>query len=108
MNHKQQQTTQQIQIPELPMKKICLLRLSALGDVVLVVPLVNALIRSYPNIEITWVTTQSTLDLIGPMNQVKWIIVKKPKSIRAIIANRKLLKDLKFEILLFACSHDII
>ena len=60
------------------MRKIGLLRLSALGGVVLVVPLVNALLKAFPDAEITWITTQSTVDLIGPMKGLKWLIVKKP------------------------------
>ena len=74
------------------MKKIGLLRLSALGDAVLVVPLVKALLKSF-RAEITWITTQSTVDLIGPMKGLKWLVVKKPRSIRAFWGNRKLLKD---------------
>ena len=74
------------------MRKIGLLRLSALGDVVLVVPLVNALLKAFPDAEITWITTQSTVDLIGPMKGLKWLIVKKPRSIRAFWGNRKLLE----------------
>ena len=75
------------------MRKIGLLRLSALGGVVLVVPLVNALLKAFPDAEITWITTQSTVDLIGPMKGLKWLVVKKPRSIRAFWGNRKLLKD---------------
>lgn len=82
------------------MRKIGLLRLSALGDVVLVVPLVNALLKAFPDAEITWITTQSTVDLIGPMKGLKWLVVKKPRSIRAFWGNRKLLKDSRFDELL--------
>jgi heptosyltransferase I len=82
------------------MKKIGLLRLSALGDVVLVVPLVNALLKAFPDAEITWVTTQPTVDLLGPIQRVKWVIVEKPKSLGAISNNRKTLRGLSFDTLL--------
>ena len=58
------------------MKKIGLLRLSALGDVVLVVPLVKALLKYFPDAEITCITTQSTLEFIGPMKGLKLLVVK--------------------------------
>ena len=82
------------------MKKIGLLRLSALGDVVLVVPLVNVLLKAFPDAEITWVTTQSTVDLLGPIKRVNWVVVEKPKSLGAISNNRKALRGLRFDTLL--------
>ena len=82
------------------MRKIGLLRLSAIGDVVLVVPLVNALLKAFPNAEITWITTQSTVDLIGPIKGLEWVVVKKPKSIRAFRRNREVLNELRFDELL--------
>ena len=82
------------------MKKIGLLRLSALGDVVLVVPLVNTLIKAYPNAEISWITTQPTVDLLGSIDRVNWVVVEKPKSLRAIWNNRKVLKEMHFDFLL--------
>ena len=82
------------------MRKIGLLRLSAIGDVVLVVPLVNVLLNAFPEAEITWITTQSTLDLIGPIKGLEWVVIKKPKSIRAFRRNREALKDLHFDELL--------
>ena len=82
------------------MKKIAILRLSALGDVVLVVPLVNVLLKAFPDAEISWVTTKPTVDLLGPIKRVKWVIVEKPKSLRAISNNRKTLRGLRFDTLL--------
>ena len=32
----------------------------------------------FPDTEITWITTQSTVDLIGPMKGLKWLVVKNP------------------------------
>jgi len=82
------------------MKRIGILRLSALGDVVLVVPLVNCLIKAYPDSEISWITTQSTVDLLGPIDRVRWVVVEKPKSLRAILSNRKILKKMEFDLVL--------
>ena len=82
------------------MKKIAILRLSALGDVVLVIPLVNVLLKAFPNAEISWITTQSTVDLLGPVKGVKWLVVKKPKSLTATLSNRKALRGHRFDALL--------
>ncbi len=82
------------------MKKIAILRLSALGDVVLVVPLVNVLLKAFPQAEISWITTKQTVDLLGPIKRVKWVIVEKPRSLTAILSNRKALSGYRFDALL--------
>src|SRR5258705_9784492 len=46
------------------LKRICLVRLSALGDVCLVVPLVRTLQHAFPQATITWITTGPMLGLL--------------------------------------------
>ena len=60
------------------MKKIGVIRLSALGDVTLVVPLISGLIKSFPDAKIVWITTIQTFDLIGPIDGCIYHFVKKP------------------------------
>jgi len=82
------------------MKKIAILRLSALGDVVLVIPLVNVLLKAFPDAEISWITTKQTVDLLGPIKRVKWVIVEKPRSLTSVLSNRKALSGYRFDALL--------
>jgi len=58
-------------------KRICLVRLSALGDVCLAVPLVRALQRGFPEAEITWVTTPGMLGLLEGLEGVEFVLTRK-------------------------------
>ena len=63
------------------LKRIMLFRLSALGDVVMMLPLVNVLQSAYPNAEITWVTTPLMYDLLQGLPGVHFQVVEKPRSV---------------------------
>jgi heptosyltransferase I len=78
------------------------LRLSALGDAVLILPMLNALIRSGKFASVTWVTTQDIVDLVGPIQGCKVIVVEKIKSFTTAIRNWKKLRHAKFDKLILA------
>ena len=58
-------------------KRICLVRLSALGDVCLAVPLVRTLQRAFPDAQITWVTTPPMLKLLEGLEGVEFVLLDK-------------------------------
>lgn len=58
-------------------RQICIVRLSALGDVCLVVPLVRTLQRSFPGAQITWVIGQAAHTLVEGLDGVEFIVVDK-------------------------------
>jgi heptosyltransferase I len=64
-------------ITPLEPKRICLVRLSALGDVCLVVPLVRTLQHAFPNAQITWVTTPPMLRLLEGLEDVEFVLLDK-------------------------------
>jgi heptosyltransferase I len=78
------------------------LRLSALGDAVLILPMLNALIRSGKFASVTWVTTQDVVDLVGPIKGCQVIVVEKIKSFATAIRNWKKLRHAKFDKLILA------
>jgi heptosyltransferase I len=59
------------------LERICLVRLSALGDVCLAVPLVRALQRAFPQARITWVTTPPMLGLLEGLDGVEFVLARK-------------------------------
>ncbi len=61
-------------------KKIGLVRLSALGDVVLLVPTVRVLQRRWPNAEITWITSNPAAMILQDLSGVEIKLIDKPKS----------------------------
>ncbi len=84
------------------MRKIGVLRLSALGDATLVVPLINSLSRSFPDSYIGWITTPAVGDLIGPIKGCSYHFVKKIQGLTSVLENRRVLKPLKFDDLIVA------
>jgi heptosyltransferase I len=78
------------------------LRLSALGDAVLILPMLNALICSGKFASVTWVTTQDVVDLVGPIKGCQVIVVEKIKSFATAIRNWKKLRHAKFDKLILA------
>jgi len=81
---------------------VAVLRLSALGDAVLAVPLINQLLSSGKFHKVSWITTQSVVDLIGPIPGCSYIVVDKVKSLKTLFLNWLKLKKFTFDILIVA------
>ena len=62
-------------------KHIGILRLSALGDVTLMVPMVRAIQRAYPHATITWITSKLAYSLLKGLGGVEFVVIDKPASI---------------------------
>lgn len=83
-------------------QSICLVRLSALGDVLMFVPLVRALQRHYPAAALTWVISPLAYTLVEGMAGVEFIVLDKPKSLMDYWRFRRSLSRRKFDVLLAA------
>ena len=59
---------------------ICIVRLSALGDVLMLVPLVRTLQANFPQASISWVISQPAYSLVEGMDGVEFIVIDKPSS----------------------------
>ena len=81
---------------------IAVLRLSALGDVTLVVPLIHELIKKDPSSEVVWVTTLPTRELLGPLKGCRYLIIEKVQGIGSLWRNWKLLRKETFDQLIVA------
>jgi len=77
-------------------RRICIVRLSALGDVCLVVPLVRTLQRNFPEAQITWVIGQAAHALVDGLDGVEFIVIDKDKP----LANWHRLRARTFDTLL--------
>ena len=78
------------------------LRLSALGDVTLVVPLIHEFIKNDPSSEVVWVTTLPTRELLGPIKGCRYLIVEKVQDFGSLWRNWKLLRKETFDQLIVA------
>jgi len=85
-------------------KRICLLRLSALGDITHVLPTLRTLQKHWPDTEITWIIGKTEYQLVRAIDGINFIIFDKAAGFSAY---SKLKKDIrshigkdKFDILL--------
>lgn len=61
-------------------KSICIVRLSALGDVLMLVPLIRTLQTYLPEASLTWIISRPAYDLVAGMDNVEFIVIDKPKT----------------------------
>ncbi len=83
-----------------PIKSIAVLRLSALGDVCLTVPLIRALQHHLSYVQIHWIISRSVYPLVEGLSNVGFIVMDKPKSIRDYWRCYQQFKPYHFDVLL--------
>ena len=83
-----------------PPKSLCLLRLSAIGDVCHVVPIVRILQQAWPQIAITWVIGRTEAHLMSLLPGVEFIIIDKRSLFGSTRSLRGALRGRRFDILL--------
>ncbi len=81
-------------------KSLCLFRLSAIGDVTHVVPVVKTLQHRFPDCQITWVVGALEYKLLAGLPGVEFIVFNKSQGWHAIKKLRRELKGRYFDILL--------
>lgn len=81
-------------------KNLCLLRLSAIGDVCHAVAMVQQIQRFYPQTKITWVIGKVEANLLQGLPQVKFVIFDKKAGLKGYRDLRTELADQKFDVLL--------
>nr|WP_242521571.1 glycosyltransferase family 9 protein [Motiliproteus sp. SC1-56] len=81
-------------------RSICILRLSALGDVCNAVPAVRALQRQWPDCRITWIIGKVEHRLLAGLKGVEFIPYDKKSGIRGVLALRRQLRERQFDVLL--------
>jgi heptosyltransferase I len=79
---------------------ICLLRLSALGDVTHVLPLIHTLRRAWPDAPITWVIGRGEQKLLDGLPGVEFIVYDKKSGLAGMRALRRGLGGRRFDVLL--------
>ena len=81
-------------------KSLCLLRLSAIGDVCHAVAMVQAIQRQYPDLAITWVIGKVEYQLVKYMPGVKFVIFDKSQGWRSYGQLKTTLSGQRFDVLL--------
>lgn len=85
-----------------PARRICLLRLSALGDVCNCIGLVRELQQARPRAQITWVIGRTEYGLVEDLPEVEFVVVDKRAGLAGFAAFRKQIRNRRFDVLLHA------
>jgi len=83
-----------------PPDSLCLLRLSALGDVTHALPLVRTLQRQWPQTRLSWIIGRFEHRLVGDVDGVEFIVFDKRGGWRAMHDLRRQLAGRRFDVLL--------
>lgn len=79
---------------------ICIMRLSAIGDVTHVLPVIHAIRTNLPRARITWIIGKLEARLLNGLPGVEFIVFDKKGGYAALWQLRKTLKERKFDVLL--------
>ncbi len=79
---------------------IAIVRFSALGDVVLAIPAVRALARSFPEATLTWITSPLGFSILRGLEGVNFAVYDKPRSLRDYRAFYRNFRDRRFDVVL--------
>ncbi|MDX1812557.1 MAG: glycosyltransferase family 9 protein, partial [Gammaproteobacteria bacterium] len=83
-----------------PAKSICIMRLSAIGDVCHTIPVVKTLQHYWPECQITWIIGKAEFSLVKELPGVEFIIFDKAQGIKAYSALKQQLANRNFDLLL--------
>jgi heptosyltransferase I len=84
-----------------PPSRICVLRLSALGDACNVLPVVRTLQHHWPEAKITWIIGRNEARLLSLVSDVEFITFDKRHSVREYFRLRRHLRARRFDL----CLH---
>lgn len=83
-----------------PPSSLCILRLSAIGDVTHVLPTLNCIKKQWPDCKITWIIGKLEYQLVYDIPGVEFIIYDKSKGNKANKLLKETLGNRKFDVLL--------
>jgi len=81
-------------------RHIGILRLSALGDVCMVVPVIRTLQKALPEAQITWFISRPAYDLVEGLSGVDFVVIDKPRGLRDYITLWWRVRKYRFDVLL--------
>ena len=81
-------------------ESICILRLSAIGDVTHVLPVIHRLRQSRPDAKITWIIGKLEYQLVSGLEDIAFIVFDKSRGLQEYLDLRKTLRGRRFDILL--------
>lgn len=83
-----------------PPAHICILRLSAIGDICHTLPVIRTIQSHWPATKITWIIGKTEYELLKGINNINFIIFDKKNGFKEYLKIRTQLKDITFDVLL--------
>lgn len=83
-----------------PPKNICILRLSAIGDICHTLPVIRTIQAHWPATELTWIIGKTEYELIKGISNINFVIFDKKNGFKEYLNIRKKLHDINFDVLL--------
>ena len=83
-----------------PPEHLCLIRLSALGDVTHAIPVLRAIQRQWPRTRVTWITSPLEHKLLSLLDGVEFVIVDKKSGLGHYADLRRRLAGTRFDVML--------
>jgi heptosyltransferase I len=83
-------------------RSICIVRLSALGDVLMLVPLIRTLQTHFSQATITWIISRPAYDLVEGLDGVEFIVIDKPNNLKDYWNFKRQMQKRSFDVLLAA------
>lgn len=81
-------------------KNICILRLSAIGDICHTLPIIRTIQKNWPQSKITWIIGKTEYELIKDIPDINFIIFDKKKGFQEYLKIRRHFNSIKFDVLL--------
>ena len=85
---------------DVPPAELCLVRLSAIGDICHTVPVVRAIQKAWPDTRLTWIVGKTEYGLLAGLEGVDFVLFDKSRRRRAYFDVRRELSGRRFELLL--------
>ena len=84
----------------LPPKRLCIIRLSAIGDTCHTVPIVRAIQKAWPDTKLTWVIGKTEHALLAGLEDIEFIVLDKDRGFRGYFDVLKQVRHKNFDLLL--------
>lgn len=81
-------------------KSLCILRLSAIGDVCNALAAVQRIQEYWPTTEITWIIGKTEYQIVKHLSWINWVVFDKKSGLKGILATWKSLRHQQFDALL--------
>src|SRR5687768_7892814 len=83
-----------------PPASVCILRLSAIGDVCHVLPVVRTLQRAWPDTRFTWIIGRVEAKLLGHIPDIEFIVLDKGSLLKSYRTLRAAMRGRRFDVLM--------